>query len=126
MDVGRLAQEVREGRSKVFENWHRYGLVTEDEFIEGLEWLHADPLDGQGRLTRELGLRISPDMRRKLDGEQDATYASPYDETRLKGELVRLRQVYDSLGSFYGYYRVDDGMLWTGSDGPSISCRDRI
>ena len=31
------------GKSRIFENWHKFTGVSKDEFIEALKWLDADP-----------------------------------------------------------------------------------
>lgn len=51
---------VREGKSRIFNEWKSVAGITEEEFIAGLEWLEADPRDGStggfvGRMTRDLG-----------------------------------------------------------------------
>ena len=94
---------VREGGSKVFEDWHKHFGVTEEDFVDGLRWLDEDPLNEWGRMTRELGC----------------------DE---KG-LVRLTRVHDELGGFVGfYYRKEEYgdmlFLWPGH--VSINASDRI
>lgn len=87
---------------KVYDNWHEYAGVKEEDFIAECEWLKADPLNEQGRMTRELGC------------------------TR-KGELVRLIRANDVNGNFVGFYREPKepfglGRLWEGR--ASISSRD--
>lgn len=49
---------VLAGNSRIFENWQKatHGKLTVETFFAGLEWLAEDPLDEQGRTTRELGL----------------------------------------------------------------------
>ena len=121
---------VREGGSEVFANWHKCGLVTEGEFLEALGWLCDDPEDAPGgRMTREIGLEVTPDMETKLFMEGPATdmekaaFGGTWDESKLKGRIVRLRRVYDDLGDFCGFYG-EDGSRWTGH--VSLSVRDHI
>ena len=42
--------------SRIFLNWCEHSTITEEEFVEALGWLHGDPRDDQGRMTREIGL----------------------------------------------------------------------
>lgn len=101
---------VRNGESKVFMNWSEHSGIEQDQFIEGLEWLCADPCDGGAEgngMTRELGL----DVKAK--------------------KIVRLRRTYFGNGSFDGFYDIDSAPVapglysrWEGNI--SISCRDRI
>ena len=42
--------------SKIFLNWCEHSTITEDEFVSALKWLHGDPRDERGRMTREIGL----------------------------------------------------------------------
>ena len=42
--------------SKIFQNWKEHSTITETEFVEAIGWLHDDPRDEQGRMTRETGL----------------------------------------------------------------------
>ena len=123
--------QVKAGESKVFNNWKEWGLVTEEEFIDALTWLCDDPLNEDGRLTRELAMLETEDMRNKKLSERGggwARFASAYDESNLKGELVKLKRVYDKCGNFVGFYRVDTGLHFGGSGSfkVSISPMDRI
>lgn len=129
-DYETKAKIVRKGGSEVFANWHKCGLVTEDEFLEALEWLCDDPGDAPGRrMTREIGLEVTPDMEMKLFMEGPATemekaaFGGSWDESKLMGRIVRLRRVYTDLGDFCGFYG-EDGSRWTGH--VSLSVRDRI
>ena len=49
---------VQSGNSSIFRNWQEAtnGKLTVEAFLAGLEWLCADPLDDQGRVTLALGL----------------------------------------------------------------------
>lgn len=42
--------------SKIFRSWQENSNITETEFVEALGWLHDDPRDESGRMTREIGL----------------------------------------------------------------------
>jgi hypothetical protein len=37
---------VREGKSKVFKNWHEHTGVSMDDFLEALRWVCEDPCNG--------------------------------------------------------------------------------
>lgn len=122
--------QVKAGESRVYENWKEWGLVTEDEFIDALTWLCDDPLTEDGRLTRELGMIETEDMWKKqmMSRPNGHKFASSYDESNLKGELVKLKRVYDERGNFIGFYRIDTGLHFggSGSSRVSISPMDRI
>lgn len=121
---------VLEGGSSVFDNWNKCGLISKAEFIEALKWLCDDPEDAPGGgMTREIGLEVTPDMETKLFMEgpasdmEKAAFGGTWDESKLKGRIVRLRRVYDSRGEFVGFYD-EDGDRWTGH--VSLSARDRV
>lgn len=123
--------QVKAGESRIFKNWQEWGLITEDEFIDALTWLCDDPLTEDGKLTRELAMLESKDMReKKLSERTDGgeKFALPYDESKLKGELVKLKRVYDERGNFIGFYTVDTNRLYEGSGcyKVSISPMNRI
>lgn len=79
------AKIVGAGNSKVFKEWSKHSNITKEDFIAALRWLCADPMNADGKMTREIGL--SPSMIVKL--------------TRCYGK--------DGLCSFY-----KDGVLWSG------------
>ena len=129
-DYETKAKIVRKGGSEVFANWHKCGLITEDEFLEALEWLCDDPEDAPGgRMTREIGLEVTPDMETKLfmggpaTDMEKAAFGGSWDESKLRGHVVKLHRVYTDLGDFCGFYG-EDGSRWTGH--VSLSVRDRI
>ena len=71
--------------SKIFQNWKEHSTITETEFVEALSWLHGDPRDDQGRMTREIGL--APEG------------------------ILRLTRAYTNDGRCYFY---NNGELWNG------------
>ena len=71
--------------SKIFKNWCEHSAITEAEFVEALGWLHDDPRDEQGRMTREIGL-------------------SPT-------EIIKMTRTYTNDGRCYFYH---NGELWNG------------
>ena len=71
--------------SKIFLSWCEHSTITEEEFVEALKWLHDDPYDNQGRMTREIGL--APEG------------------------ILRLTRTYTDDGRCYFYH---DGELWNG------------
>lgn len=102
---------VEEGKSRIFDDWHKNAGITEAEFLEGLKWLCDSEITDQNQTVRELGC------------------------SRKEG-LVKLRRVhgtihckvrgkeFDKENQFIGFYRYDNDRLWGGS--VSISPRDRI
>ena len=71
--------------SKIFQNWKEHSTITEEEFVSALAWLHDDPRDEQGRMTREIGLTPTG--------------------------ILRLNRAYTDQGLCYFYH---DGELWNG------------
>ena len=71
--------------SQIFQNWKSHSTITEEEFVSALKWLHGDPRDEQGRMTREIGL-------------------SPTG-------ILRLTRAYTDQGLCYFY---NNGELWNG------------
>ena len=71
--------------SQIFQNWKDHSTITEEEFVAALSWLHDDPRDEQGRMTREIGL-------------------SPTG-------ILRLTRAYTDQGLCYFY---NNGELWNG------------
>ena len=71
--------------SQIFQNWQEHSTITEEEFVSALGWLHDDPRDEQGRMTREIGLTPTG--------------------------ILRLTRTYTNDGRCYFYH---DGELWNG------------
>lgn len=71
--------------SKIFRSWQEHSTITETEFVEALGWLHNDPRDEQGRMTREIGL--------------------------TPAGILRLSRAYTNQGLCYFYH---NGELWNG------------
>ena len=87
--------------SKIFRSWQEHSTITETEFVEALSWLHDDPRDEKGRMTREIGL-------------------SPT-------EILKLTRTYTNDGRCYFYH---DGELWNGehftTDGENLKTFHKI
>ena len=71
--------------SKIFQNWKEHSTITEEEFVSALKWLHDDPRDERGRMTREIGLTPTG--------------------------ILSLTRTYTNDGRCYSY---DNGELWNG------------
>lgn len=71
--------------SKIFRRWQEHSTITEDEFVAAIRWLHDDPRDERGRMTREIGL-------------------SPTG-------ILRLTRAYTDNGLCYFYH---EGKIWSG------------
>ena len=80
--------------SKIFQNWKEHSTITETEFVEALSWLHDDPRDEKGRMTREIGLTPTG--------------------------ILRLNRAYTDQGLCYFYH---DGKIWNGEHF-STPCRN--
>ena len=71
--------------SKIFKNWCEHSTITEEEFVEAISWLHDDPRDEKGRMTREIGLTPTG--------------------------IIKLTRTYTNDGRCYFYH---NGELWNG------------
>jgi len=50
---------VKEGKSKILEEWQTLSSITDDDFLEALKWVCDDPANGgpsKNSLTRRIGL----------------------------------------------------------------------
>jgi hypothetical protein len=118
-------ERVLKGKSRVFTNWNKFGLITEDEFIDALKWLFEAPEE------REVALEISRDMENKVLSERadgGEKFAMPYDETKSKGAILRLRRVDDPNTGLTSFHDTSTNRLWSGNGTRkiSISAYDRI
>jgi hypothetical protein len=102
---------VRSGKSSIYAEWHELGLISENEFMAGVEWVLADRgEDKEG--SRAIGLVITDDMQRKLMREKSPLFASAdYDARKLHGHVERLHKACSSLNEPLGYYREDGGLF---------------
>lgn len=92
---------VEEGKSRIYENWHEHQGITKDDFIRGLEWLCADPLTEDGRVTRDLGCK--------------------------NGRLYRLERRWGKCGTMsFHDIETDERFSFSNGSGASITVRDRI
>lgn len=120
---------VRKGRSIVFANWALTAGITDDEFLDALRWVCDDPHALDGKLTREVGLDVTPDARTKALMTSDApeamkrAFGGAWDEGRTRGRIVRLARRYDSRGEFSGLF-TESGRRWPGS--VSLNARDHV
>lgn len=115
---------LNHGESEVFKNWEKYGLITKEEFEEALRWVCEDPLTEDGSLTREIGLHVTKDMENKILAERTdggAKFAMPFDENKLKGEIILLKRVYDKNKRFIGFYDINNNKVWNGNGRRKIS-----
>lgn len=120
---------VRKGGSTVFANWRATAGITQDEFLDALRWVCADPNAVDGRLTREIGLDVTHDAKIKALMESDASpeqkraFGGAWDEGKARGRIVRLTRHYDNLGEFAGFF-TEGGRRWAGS--VSLNARDHV
>lgn len=111
---------VKSGNSNVFNEWNKYCGITEDEFINALEWLADDPRTPLGNPTREIGVVPTDDGRNKIYGDKFPHKKSmfPYDENKIKTEIKKLEMTYttkyDDEGNaheeYWGSFDIDTGM----------------
>lgn len=114
---------VVEGKSQVFENWHKFAGISAEEFIAALEWLHEDPMT-DGKLTRELGCTMPANA--GIPTDKIATWGEIDEHAPGVDGLHRLTRVYYEDNSFAGLYD-ENGHIWGGTAGSaSISCIDKI
>ena len=81
----RSVERVEAGKSKTFNDWHKFTGVSKDNYIAALKWLANDPMvviNGKERLSREVGCRRN-------------------------GELIYGKRYYFRNGEFNGVYPID-------------------
>lgn len=86
---------VKSGNSEIFNNWKEYGLISEEDFIKGIEWMVDEPFDDKGRIVKDLGLYINPNMEQKRLNEQYPDFSMPFDKNDLNGKIFKIRRSYD-------------------------------
>jgi hypothetical protein len=84
---------VLSGNSEVFNRWkeHTYGALTEEAFLDGLEWVCADPVYENNRVKRAIGLHADGTIAKLTYYHQgiDFTtlrYAEDHDEKHHAGQ----------------------------------------
>lgn len=100
-----LKKEImRDGNSEVFKEWQRYCSITEEEFVEALEWLAEDPMTPLGRPTRAIGAIPTRDGHNKAicDKFPEQAKSFPYDESKIKSKIKKLEYRYEFLQNCYG------------------------
>lgn len=113
---------VLAGNSKIFNNWAEHSSVTKEDFIEALEWLCADPLNAEGKMTREIGL--TPDGIVKLDRRYSkGGMCAFYLEGELWGGAVFKRPCTNDREKLFSF---DGGKTVEETHKISLSCKDRI
>lgn len=121
---------VKSGKSQVFAKWQKFGLVTEEEFIENLKWVCEDPLDKNGKLTREIALEISNDMREKIFSDMSGgKFGRKYDSTKLKGKIIKLRRTTIKLLPIGKNVKATESVVFTKVDdkiGRVVRYADRL
>lgn len=90
---------VKSGNSEIFNNWKEYGLISEEDFIKGIEWMVDEPFDDKGRIVKDLGLYINPNMEQKRLNEQYTDFSMPFDKNDLNGKIFKIRRSYDKNDS---------------------------
>jgi len=73
---------VLSGGSRIFNNWAAHSTITLDEFVSALEWVCADPMDDNGKMTREIAL--APDRIVKLRRINDRLLRVPQRQRRQR------------------------------------------
>ena len=109
-------------KTKIFKNWHKYGLISLEDFTENWNWVNQDPLDDTGHLTRLMGLEVSRDMETKMLNDNTLTANLPYDPNNLQGKIVRLERKW--VPGIDRYYFYKDGKRWEGN--LILSKRDQL
>lgn len=98
---------VSAGDSKIFQNWHDFAGITEEDFLEGIHWLCEERRYPKGHKWAGL-------LRRELGCTKDG--------------LVKLRRVYTSDGCGGWLCTLYEcrpmGCLWRGY--VSLSADDRV
>ena len=93
---------------KKFKEWQKYGLISEEEFLEAYEWLKEDKLENN-RCKRALALTIANDMLNKITCEQNPKFGLKYNPNNLKGKIIKLHCVYSTIDDFLGWVDIETG-----------------
>ena len=90
---------IKDGNSEVLKEWQRYCGITEEEFIEALEWLAEDPMTPLGRPTRAIGTTLTSDGHNKVLSDQfpDQAKSFPYDESKIRSNIEKFKYGYEFL-----------------------------
>lgn len=111
---------VLTGASKVFKNWSEHSTITKEDFLEALEWVCADELNENGKMTREIGL--TPDGIVKLTrGYGKEGVCSFYLDGQLWSGATWTREPETEMEKkFFG------NMMMSEIHKISLSCKDRV
>lgn len=113
---------VLAGNSKIFNNWAEHSNITKDDFIEALGWLCNDPLNAEGKMTREIGL--TPKGIVKLDRRYgEGGMCAFYLEGELWGGAVFTRPCENEREKLFSF---DGGKNVEERHKISLSCKDRV
>ncbi|WP_288891548.1 hypothetical protein [uncultured Sneathia sp.] len=93
---------------KKFKEWQKYGLISEEEFLETYEWLKEDKLENN-RCKRALALTITNDMLHKITCEQNPKFGLKYNPNNLKGRIIKLHCVYSTIDDFLAWVDIETG-----------------
>ena len=112
---------VLSGNSRIFNDWSEHSSITMEEFIEALEWVCNDPLNGQGKMTREIGLSPTGIVKLFRANREDGLCFFYKDGELWGGEVFTRKPTTEKEKKF-----CDDNGLLSELHKICISCKDKV
>lgn len=117
----RIKRNVEQGKHKIFNDWGKWGLISQDEFLSAAKWLSEDPMTSkpwdsfEGRPTRFLGLENIHEMEKRkmcIQHPEDAEMMGIKYNPDKKAKIIKLNRKFSKGLAFYF---KEDGTLYDGS-----------
>lgn len=130
-------QLVENGKSEVFNNWHKMFGIGKDEFLENLKWVCEDPRNGKSAvsnkhngLTREIAIEANGEAMKRaefmaMSEEARNMFGENFNESKCEAHIVKLTRKFNNLGAAE-YYNAESGKLFSTTNFIAINARDRI
>lgn len=130
-------QLVENGKSEVFNNWHKMFGIGKDEFIENLKWVCEDPKNGKSTvsnkhngLTREIAIKANAEAMKRaeymtMNAEARKMFGESFDEDKCEAHIIKLERKVNDIDATE-YYDIHTGKLFSTTNFIAISATDRI
>lgn len=130
-------QLVENGKSKVFNNWHKMFGISKDEFLENLEWVCNDPQNGKSAvsnkhngLTREIAIKANAEAMKRaeymaMNAEARKMFGESFNEDKCEAHIVKLERKVNNIDGTE-YYDTNTGKIFSTTNFIAISATDRI
>ena len=138
MKVQHVKQWITQGKCSVFKNWHEWAGITEEIFLDGIEWLCGDP---KNDAPLDAGILIKRELACLPDGQLLKCYRSyEFDYFGINTVTIRVGEVKTAeWDADYDLAEKDRELFTTGERRrrefeigtplgrfPSINCMDRL